>query len=109
MTEKKLPLHVMMDHLMEAAQEAFLIEPYLDVVSITYSWRTESNDIPFGFMVGRDGTVTSPASLLEITKQNIKMLKHQSEQLELMFEQVDALANEMAQKIKNLRGAQESV
>ena len=98
-----MPLEVMMEHLTTAAQEAFLIEPYLDAVSIIFSWKTGNNDIPFGVMIGHDGTITSPASLLELAKQNVKMLKHQAEQLGQMFEYADTLAAELAQKIKTLK------
>jgi hypothetical protein len=100
----KLPLELMMEHMHQALEKAFSIDPALQVVAVTFSWKVGNSELPFGIMVGRDGDVSAPSDLLSISQQTSKMLMHQADTVSQMFEQADEIAASLAERIKALKG-----
>lgn len=92
-----------MEHMDIALKQAFSIDPYLDSIAVTFNWKMGNNDLPFGLMVGRDGHVSTPTSLVGLSQQTSKMLMHQADQISQMFEAADKLAADLAEKIKKVK------
>ena len=93
-----------LEQLTEATEKVFLTDPYLDAVAIVCSWKIGNPDLPFGLLLGRDGSVSSPATLVGISQQTGKMLMHQAMQITEMFETADQVAADLSKKIMELKG-----
>jgi hypothetical protein len=103
MSNIPMPLEQMMEHMDMALRQAFSIDPYLDSIAVTFSWKVGNTDLPFGLMVGRDGHISTPSSLVGLSQQTAKMLMHQADQISQMFEAADHLAADLAEKIKQAK------
>jgi hypothetical protein len=99
-----LPVEKTLEQLTEATEKVFLTDPYLDAVAIVCSWKIGNPDLPFGLLLGRDGSVNSPATLVGISQQTGKMLMHQAMQITEMFETADQVAADLSKKIMELKG-----
>ena len=99
-----LPVEKTLEQLTEATEKVFLTDPYLDAVAIVCSWKIGNPDLPFGLLLGRDGSVSSPATLVGISQQTGKMLMHQAMQITEMFETADQVAADLSKKIMELKG-----
>lgn len=93
-----------LEHFETEIKKGFSIDPYLDTVAIVFNWKVGNTDFPFGLLLGRDGTVSNPTSLVGISGQTAKMLMHQAAQINEMFEAADMAAAELAQKINEMKG-----
>jgi hypothetical protein len=102
--KQAMPLEQMMEHIHLSIQQAFSIDPYLDGVAVVFNWKIGNTDLPFGLMLGREGHISTPTSLVGISQQTSKMLMHQADQISQMFDSADKAAAELAQKIKTLKG-----
>lgn len=103
-SKQPMPLEQMMEHIHLAIQQAFSIDPYLDSAAIVFNWKIGNTDLPFGLMLGRDGHISTPTSLVGISQQTAKMLMHQADQISQMFDAADNAAAELAKKIKHMKG-----
>lgn len=99
-----LPVEKTLEQFTEATEKVFLTDQYLDAVAIVFSWKIGNTDLPFGLLLGRDGNVNSPATLVGISQQTGKMLMHQAMQITEMFETADQVAADLSRKIMELKG-----
>jgi hypothetical protein len=98
-----LPVQKTLSHFEQATKEGFSADPYLDTVAIVFNWKVGNTDLPFGLLLGRDGSVDNPTSLVGISGQTSKMLMHQAAQINQMFEAADLAAAELAQRLNALK------
>jgi len=99
-----LPVEKTLEQFTEATEKVFSTDQYLDAVAIVFSWKIGNTDLPFGLLLGRDGSVNSPATLVGISQQTGKMLMHQAMQITEMFETADQVAADLSRKIMELKG-----
>ncbi len=93
----------------ETAEKAFSTDPHLDAVAVVFSWKIGNSELPFGLLLGKDGSVSSPATLVGISQQTGKMLMHQALQITEMFETADEVAAELSRKIMELKGQADAI
>ena len=98
-----LPVQKTLSHFEQATKEGFSADPYLDTVAIVFNWKVGNTDLPFGLLLGRNGSVDNPTSLVGISGQTSKMLMHQAAQINQMFEAADLAAAELAQRLNALK------
>jgi hypothetical protein len=100
---EKLPMEQTAEHFRLTAEQVFSIDPYLDGVAVVFSWKTGNTDLPFGIMIGRDGHIQTPNTLIQLSQQTGKMLMHQADRISNMLEAADQLAGDIAKRIKEMK------
>ena len=107
--ETKMRSKEVTDAFVLLTDDLFKTVPELRSVAIVLDWEIGQNDFPFGVMVGRNGSVTSPVELHNIMLQTAKMCRHQSEVMLRAILTADEIAGEIAKRIEEMTKKLESL